>query len=289
MAGDFMIWTFQKGITMLKRIDQLPVILTSFAYREEYFPELDGMLATIRQHHPDWQIVTGRGPIPGYNTPTLDVESSFSSARYRWSLPVSLDLNGTQNDWYRIAKMKGWWVTQVWHHFRDLLGSSQNRVLWFDADGRLNGSLDFEVEPDIESVTGVWWTDPGTPPHQHHICGGLLLFQGARGGIVHNILDRWAAECVRSITLPQIRSQYLPGPDTDQCLLTDLLKEHEGDKNFTSVKLPYNKYCAIPDKQNGAIQEGALVAQRMMNEKMRAPEDRNRNWPPAEAAVPQAR
>jgi len=283
-----MIWTFQKGITMLKRIDQLPVILTSFAYREEYFPELDGMLASIRRHHPDWQIVTGRGPIPGYNTPTLDVESSFSSTRYRWSLPVSLDLNGTQNDWYRIAKMKGWWITQVWHHFRDLLGSSQNRVLWFDADGRLNGPLDFEVEPDTECVTGVWWTDPGTPPPQHHICGGLLLFQGARGGIVHNILDRWTAECVRSITLPQIRSQYLPGPDTDQCLLTDLLKEHDGDKNFVSVKLPYEKYCAIPDRQNGTVQEGALVAQRMMNEKMRAPEDRNRNWPPAEAVAPQA-
>src|SRR6185369_5013051 len=99
---------------MLKRIDQLSVILTSFAYREEYFPELDGMLATIREHHPDWQIVTGRGPVPGYNTPTLEVESTFSLTRQRWSLPVSLDLNGTQNDWYRIAKMKGWWVTQVW-------------------------------------------------------------------------------------------------------------------------------------------------------------------------------
>jgi hypothetical protein len=280
MAGNSVTLTDAKGTIMRKKIDQLPVILTSYAYREEYFPELDGMLATVREHHPDWLIVTGRGPISGYNTPTLDVESP--SGRRRWSLPVSLDLNGTQNDWYRIAKMKGWWVTQVWHHFRDLLGPSPNRVLWFDADGRLNGPLDFEVEPEAESVAGVWWTDPGTPPHQHHVCGGLLLFQGGRGGTTHSILDRWAAECIRSITLPQVRSQYLPGPDTDQCLLTGLLKEHEGERDFLSVKLPYEKYCGIPDRKSGTVPEGTLVAQRMMNEKMRAPEDRNRDWPPPE-------
>lgn len=265
---------------MLKKIDQLPVILTSFAYREEYFPELDGMLATVRQHHPDWHIVVGRGPVSGCNMPTLDVESS-SGARCRWSLPVSLDLDGSQNDWYRITKAKGWWVTQVWHNFRDLIGP-RNRVLWFDADGRLNGPLDFEVEPETESIAGVWWTDPGTPQHQHHVCGGLLLFQGSRGGTVHNILDQWTAECIRSITLPQVRSHYLPGPDTDQCLLTDIFKKHEG--NFVSTKLSYEKYCAIPDKKDGTLRPGALVAQRMMNEKMRAPEDRNRNWPPPETA-----
>lgn len=267
---------------MLKRIDQLPVILTSFAYREEYVPELEGMLATIRQHHPDWQIVVGRGPVAGYNTPTLDVESS--SGKCRWSLPVSLDLKGSQNDWYRIAKMKGWWMTQVWHHFRGLVGSP-NRVLWFDADGRLNGPLDFEVEPEAETVAGVWWTDPGTPPDQHHICGGLLLFQGSRGGLVHDIADQWAAECIRSITLPQIRSKYLPGPDTDQCMLTDILKKYDGDPNFASLRLPYDKYCGIPDRKDGTLKSDALVAQRMMNEKMRAPEDRGRNWPPPETAA----
>ena len=50
---------------MHTRVDKLPAVLTSFAYREEYFPELDGMLATVRQHHPDWKIVTGRGPVAG--------------------------------------------------------------------------------------------------------------------------------------------------------------------------------------------------------------------------------
>ncbi len=32
---------------MPTRVDQLPAVLTSFAYREEYFPELEGMLATF--------------------------------------------------------------------------------------------------------------------------------------------------------------------------------------------------------------------------------------------------
>jgi len=272
---------------MRKKIDQLPVILTSFAYREEYFPELDGMLATIRQHHPDWLTVIGRGPVPGYNTPTLEVEVC-SSVRYRWSLPVSLDLNGTPNDWYRVVKMKGWWLALVWHYCRDLLGSPQNRVVWFDADGRLNGSLDFEVEPEAESIAAVWWTDPKTPPQQHHACGGLLMFQGRRGGTVHNILDQWSADSLRSITRPQVRSNYLPGPDTDQCMLTDLLKEHEGDEGFVSVKLSYSKYCTIPDKKDGSIAEGALVTQRMMNEKMRTLKDGTRNSPPPEAAARQA-
>ena len=37
---------------MIKRIDGLPAVLTCFAYREEYFPEMEGMLATIREHIP---------------------------------------------------------------------------------------------------------------------------------------------------------------------------------------------------------------------------------------------
>jgi hypothetical protein len=267
---------------MLKRIDQLPVILTSFAYREEYFSELAGMLVTVQQHHPNWHIVTGRGPLPGYATPTLEVESS--SAKCHWSLPVSLDLDGSENDWYRIAKMKGWWLAQVWHNFGNLINSSHNRVLWLDADGRLNGPLDFEVEPESEAVAGVWWTDAGTPQHQHHVCGGLLMFQGTRNGIMRDVVDQWAAECIRSIALPLGRSQYLPGPETDQCLLTDVLKKHENEnQNLVSMKLPYDKYCGVPQK-DGTPQQGALVDQWMMNAKMRAPQDRNRDWPPPEAA-----
>ena len=268
---------------MREKVFQIPAILTSFAYREEYFPELDGMLHTIRQHHPNWEIVTGRGPVPGYRTPTLDVESS--SGKCRWSLPISLDLGGSENDWFRIAKMKAWWLGQVWHNFGHLTGPSKTRVVWLDADGRLNGPLDFEVESESEAVAGVWWLDHGTPADQHHICGGLLMFQGSRSGIVNSIVDQWTAECIRSITLPLRRSEYLPGPETDQCMLTKILKNapQEG-QGLEFIKLPYDKYCGMPNRKDGTPQPGALVDQWMMNEKMRAPKDRSRNWPPPEEA-----
>src|SRR6185312_6827835 len=36
----------------MSRIDKLPAVVTSFAYREEYFSELGGMLATVQKLHP---------------------------------------------------------------------------------------------------------------------------------------------------------------------------------------------------------------------------------------------
>jgi hypothetical protein len=265
----------------MKKIYELPAVLTSFAYREEYFPELDGMLATIREHHPDWIIVTGRGPLSGYNTPTLEVESPIGKCR--WSLPIALDLDETNRDWLRINHMKAWWVAQVWHNLGSLLPSPYRRVIWFDADGRLNAPLDFEVEPESETVAGVWWTDPGIPEDQHHICGGLLMFQGVKSGTAQSILDQWAAEGLLSIVLPSRKSPYLSCPETDQCLLTTILKTAlAANRSFTTRKLPYDKYCGLPDRKTGARKPGALVDQWMMGLKMHLPENKSLSWPPPE-------
>jgi len=266
---------------MYTRVDKLPVVLTSFAYREEYVPELDGMLATVRQHHPDWTIVTGRGPVPGYNTPTLDVESPVG--RFRWSLPISLDLEDTDRDWFRLTHMKSWWMAQVWHNLGTLLSSPYRRILWLDADGRLNGPLDFEVEPESETLAAVWWTDPGTPESEHHVCSGLAMFQGTKSGIVQSIIDRWTAECLLATTLPPRKSAYLPGRETEQCLLTTIVKGVTGtNNNFESVRLLYDKYCGLPDRKTGEPKPGALVDQWMMNQRMLSPKNRSLNWPPPE-------
>ena len=105
---------------MLSRIHELPAVLTSFAYREEYFPELEGMLATVRRHHPDWLLVTGKGPVAGVDHPAFKVQSS--AGELEWRAPVFFRLDGSENDWMRIVWMKAWWVAEVWHQFGDLGG-----------------------------------------------------------------------------------------------------------------------------------------------------------------------
>lgn len=40
---------------------ELTAVVTCFAFREEYFPELRGMIATIDECHPEWPMVVGRG------------------------------------------------------------------------------------------------------------------------------------------------------------------------------------------------------------------------------------
>jgi hypothetical protein len=37
---------------MVRQTGQPPLVLTSLASRKEYFPELEGMLATAKQHIP---------------------------------------------------------------------------------------------------------------------------------------------------------------------------------------------------------------------------------------------
>ena len=57
---------------MVKQTDNLPLVLTSLAFRKEYFPELEGMLATAKQHIPRWSFVIGRGSVSGFESPTLE-------------------------------------------------------------------------------------------------------------------------------------------------------------------------------------------------------------------------
>ncbi|HET8889520.1 MAG TPA: hypothetical protein VFQ41_11505 [Candidatus Angelobacter sp.] len=273
---------------MTSKIDKLATVLTSYAYRDEYIRELDGMVPTIREHHPDWPIVTGKGPVAGFDMPTLEVESP--SGKCHWSLPVALNLNGSrkssEEDWAKIALMKPWWIAEVWRNLKELTHLPHNRLVWLDADARLNGPLDIELDPNAEVIAGPWWADKNSPPDEHHICGGLIVFQGAAGGIVDTIITQWAQKCMSYI-------QHLPPPpppnrpdlarDDDQKVLTGLLKG-VSQADFVSLKLDYDKYCGVPDIRSGEPREGALVDQWMMNEKMRLPQDRDRNWPPPEEA-----
>jgi len=271
---------------MICKIDKLTAVLTSYAYRNEYIRELDGMIPTIREHHPDWPIVTGKGPVTGFDMPTLEVESP--SGKCHWSLPVPLNLNGSressEEDWAKIALMKPWWIAEVWRHLQKLTHVPHNRLVWLDADARLNGPLDIELDPNAEVIAGPWWSDKDRPPEEHCICGGMIVFQGAVGGIVDTIVTQWAQQCVSYI-------QHLPPPpppnrpelarDDDQKVLTGLLKR-ASQSDLVFMKLDYDKYCGVPDIRSGKPQEGALVDQWMMNEKMRLPQDRDRNWPPPE-------
>lgn len=263
----------------MSRIDKLPAVVTSFAYREEYFPELGGMLATVQEHHPAWHVVAGKGPVSGFGSPTFEV--AFPQCSLQWSLPVSFQLDGSEKDWHRIVFMKGWWMAQVWHHLSTFGSPDIRRLIWLDADGRLNAPLDIELDPEAEIVASPWWT--GTPEPEHHICSGLLIFQGRTGGPVEKVIDAWAADCLSRISGPLLPSPFLPGPEGDQCLLTKIVKNNSGAQGrYEVLKLSYEKYCGVPDNKTGACKPEALVHQWMMNKKMRRPEDRSKNWPPPE-------
>ena len=173
--------------------------------------------------------------------------------------------------------MKAWWVAQVWHHFGNVEGIDTNRVVWLDADARLNGPLDILLEPEKEIVAGPW------AALDDHILSGLLVFQGSKGGIVESIIDQWSAKCLSYISNPPPPSPLWRWGEGDQEVLTSVLKA-EKDKPFTLSRLEYGKYCGEPDYKTGASKPGALVDQWMMNEKMRFPRDRRRNWPPPEQA-----
>lgn len=272
---------------MITRVDGLPTVLTSFGYRSEYVSELEGMISTVREHHPDWPIVIGRGPVPGFEMPTLEVESSLGKCH--WSLPVPLDLESSreasERDWAKIALMKPWWIAEVWHNLKKFLPIPINRLIWLDADSRLNGPLDIELDPDAEIVAGPWWPGQDWWPREH-ICGGFLLFQGGTGGIVETIVSQWSQQCTRYIqNLPPVPPPDQPNKvrDDDQKVLTDLLK-CATDSDLLLLKLDWQKYCGVPDEQTGLPPTHALIDQWMMNEKMRLPENRDLNWPPPEEA-----
>ena len=99
-------------------VKDLPVVLTCFAFRDEYFPELSGMLATVRRHHPDWPLVIGRGALMEGDVARFDVETPFGQCE--WTLPVPLSHGGGEDDWRRITRMKAWWLEKVWDRFGGL-------------------------------------------------------------------------------------------------------------------------------------------------------------------------
>ncbi len=262
---------------MIKRVDELPAVLTCFAYRREYFAEMEGMLATVREHHPDWPIVAGRGPVEGFDLPTLEVESPLGKSY--WTIPVPLELDGSENDWLRVVRVKGWWLAQVWRNCAGLVDADFCRVVWADADARFNGALDIEVEPDAEVVAGPWWHDR-EGKGLDTICSGLLLFQGAKEGVVGEILNQWSSNC-----LAQIRNlpvQNKPWPDSDQEVLTEVLGSFSNSAaSFSLIKLEMDKYVGYPIK-DGKLVKRALVDSWYMIDKMRLPETREAAWPPPE-------
>jgi hypothetical protein len=262
---------------MLTPISQIAVVLTSFAYRDEYLPELEGLLVTVKRHHPDWAIVAGRGPVARCKLPTLDVESPVG--RDQWSLPVPLDLDGSVDDWRKINKMKAWWIYEVFRNLGNLAGR-QRRVLWIDADARLNGPLDIELDPEAEVIAGPWWRHPKHPDHES-IAGGFLLFQGSSNGPVEDILTKWSDTCVGHIQeLPD--PPIVPWGDGDMEVLNIVLNNHPpSSADYHLMELDAGKYLGIVD-QDGTPAPGALVDQWMMARKMKWPVHRERDWPPPE-------
>lgn len=276
---------------MTSRIDKLPTALTSYGYRSEYIRELDGMIPTVREHHPGWPLVVGRGPIADFDMPTLEVE--FPAGKCHWSLPVPLNLEGSreasERDWARIAFMKPWWIAEVWRNLRMLAQLPGNRLIWLDADARLNGPLDIELDPIAEVIAGPWWAPQDTIAAEHHICGGLLVFQGAPDGTVDTVIQQWARQCtayIQNLPPDPPRDRTDIAREDDQKVLTELLVSAcASNRDFQFLKLDLDKYCGMPDlKLGGEPIPGALVDQWMMNEKMRLPQDRDRNWPPPEKA-----
>ncbi len=265
---------------MIERVDNLPVVLTCFAYRSEYFSELDGMLATAREHHPDWRVVVGRGPMPGFDLPTLEVESP--AGKCHWSLPVALNLEGGEDDWRRITRMKGWWISQVWHNFGGIADSHRNRIVWIDADARLGGPLDIELEPEAEVLAAPWWLDPEYLDNEgkpiEGVSSGLLLFQGARQGKVETLIDLWSSKCVSEIK--DLPPRMLDWHDGDQELLAEILKTHS-NSDAVLLKLENNKYAGYVTKY-GVSRPGTLVLHWLMSARMWKPENSDEVWPPPE-------
>jgi hypothetical protein len=256
---------------------ELSTVLTCFAFRDEYFPELNGMLATVRRHHPDWPLVIGRGALIGSGLARFDVETP--SGLYQWDLPVPLHLGGGEDDWRKITRMKGWWLEEVWSRFGGLAGPPCNRIMWLDADARLNAPLDFGLDPEAEIIAGPWWHDPNDSRYDT-ITSGLLLLQGVGQGPVAEILNGWSRACLEQIE--NLAAPKVPWPEGDQEVLTDVLAQSsEAGLSFSILKLDHEQYCGIPTEK-GEPQPGALVDHWMMSAKMGRKGKRGEDWPPPE-------
>lgn len=255
---------------MIRTTNQMPVILTSFAFREEYFSELDGMVASIREHHPDWLIVTGKGPVRGCEMPTLETESP--AGKQQWSLPVPLHLDGSVDDWRKITKMKAWWITRVWHSFGHLTGNYW-RLLWMDADARMSAPLDIELDSESEVLAGASWRDMRHPGYAT-ITTGLLLLQGSSRGTIEAILNRWSDTCLSHIQkLPD--PPLVPWGDGDQEVLNQILKVRPiSNGHYILIRLDSEKYCAIVDKDRKPLSAAMISEHARANFKLQSASQR---------------
>lgn len=255
-------------------LHDLTVVLTSFALRQEYMAELDGMIATVKRFHPTWPIVVGRGT---NSDDQVIFELDSPIGRCRWIVPAPVFLNGSSEDWRKITRLKAWWISEVWREYGGLADPSRNRVLWLDADARLNGSLDFEVDPKAELIAGPWWVYPKEESAPDTIASGLLFLQGHQHGPVQDLLQTWRRECL-------IQAQDLPGsippwPDGDQEVLTWILEERlKSRHDFILHKLDFDRYCGAVNCDGTRIR-GTLVDQWQMSRRMLHNQE---GWPPPE-------
>lgn len=261
---------------MIKKINQLRVVLTSFAYRSEYFYELEKMLATVKAHHPDWQIVAGKGPSAAFDFPALEVHSPCGKSHL--IPPALLNLESSTDDWWKTTRMKAWWIDYVWHKFGHLAGK-HFRLVWIDADARVNGPLEIEVDTEAEIIAAAWSSDVR---HGHKTIGsGFLYLQGSPEGKIESILEQWAAMCIghaKSIS----DSTIAPWDDGGQEFLNQLLKARpSGNGNYILIKLDSDQYWAIAG-QEGKPHPGPLVEHRGMAGKMNWPKDSGLEWQPEE-------
>lgn len=256
-----------------RRLFELPVTLTSFAYRGEYLPELENMLTSVNPHH-GWAQVMGRGPVAG-RTGSLLVSTPDGDTE--WRLPVPLVLDG-ENDWRLVTRMKGWWFSEVWNYAAQRAGGGQIRVLWLDADARLNGPLDFPVDPDAEVIAAPWYHDKRFD--YRTLTTGLMFCQGRADGVVAELIEAWKNECLRQIV--DLRMPIVPWLDGDQEVLTETLASlQENGRSPVIIPLEYEKYCGCVTLE-GVRKPGALVDQWMMSWRMKKKEYLTRAWPPAE-------
>jgi hypothetical protein len=192
---------------------------------------------------------------------------------------VALDLDGSENDWRKITRMKGWWMSRVWHEYGELAGGGQRRLIWLDADARLGGALDIELDPQPEILAGPWWHDPENSDYDG-IRSGILLFQGGRHGIVESIIDQWSSQCLSQIR--DLPARSLPWFDGDQEVLNEVLKNLPASvADSVLLKLEHVKYCGHLTKY-GVARPGTLVIHWLMSARMWWPKDSDLPWPPPE-------
>ncbi len=259
----------------MRALADIPTVATSFAFRAEYAHEIAAMVATVRRHHPDWVVVTGHGVPRDDGVVTFDVEGP--SGREQWTVPVSLKLGGGEDDWRRITRMKPWWLREVWRTFAGLADPTRRRMIWIDADARLNGPLTFEIDARAEVIASPWWVDVNDSAHDG-VTTGLLYLQGAPGGPVARAVARWTDICLQEIR--DLPAPKVPWPEGDQEVLSRVIVEFGATIDL--VRLDHDSYVGIPSA-DGSPTPGALIDHWMMSAKMARPSPRRGpDWPPPE-------